>query len=545
MAGFNSRTADTSRFGMVPRSDMPRSVYHAEQTLKTTFDAGPLIPIYLDEILPGDTVRLKMTAFCRLATPLFPLMDNLYIDTFFFYVPMRLLWPNAKKFFGEKASPGDSDAYLVPQLVSPAGGFSVGSLADYFGLPTVGQMTAGQTITVNALPFRAYNLIWNEWFRDQNIDTEVQPWNPAVPDGPDTPLYVVTGYNYGALLPRRKRHDYFTSCLPWPEKPQSYDMTQGFSYAGGVPVSGLGAVNTATGAANINVYETGSLGTIYARSKGLWNPTASIDHQVYMKLDGDSYPDVRVTINNLRYAFAMQTLMERNARGGTRYAEFVRAQFGVTSPDFRLQRPEYLGGGSAPISVAPIYQSSATGLSGGATPLGKLGGVGTGVASGHGFSQSFTEHGYIIGLASARADLNYQQGLHKMWSRLTRYDFYTPALAHLGEQAVLRQELYCTGFDVDDNAVFGYQERWAEYRYKQNRITGLFRSTSSGNIDEWHLAQQLGVPGLNGVFLGEDPPIDRVIAVPSEPHFLFDALFSVDHARVMPTFSVPGLGSRF
>lgn len=541
---FNSKSADVTRFSMLPRSDMPRSTYHAEQTLKTTFDGGWLIPIYLDEILPGDTVRMRLTAFCRLATPIFPVMDNLHLDTFFFFVPYRLLWINSHRFFGERDQPSSSDAYLIPQLVCAAGGFPVGTLADYFGLPTVGQVTAGQTITVNSLPFRAYAKIWNDWFRDENIQGTTTVYDTALPDGPDTGHYSEVGNSFGALLRRGKRHDYFTSCLPWPEKPQSLDVSSGFGFVGGAPVTGLGAV-TNVGGAGASVYESGALDTVgYGATKALWDP--GVDNQVFMRVDTDGRPDVRITINNLRYASAIQVLLERNARGGTRYTEIVRSQFGVISPDARLQRAEYLGGGSTPISVSPIVQTSATGLTGGSTALGKLGGVGTGVASGHGFGQSFTEHGVLIGLASVRADLNYQQGLHRMWTRRTRFDFYWPALANLGEQAVLRQEIYCTGVDADDVVVFGYQERWAEYRHKPNRITGLFRSTTASNIDEWHLAQEFtAAPTLSNTFIQDDPPIDRVIAVASEPHLLFDGLFSVDHARVMPTFSVPGLGGRF
>lgn len=542
---FNTRSADVARFSMVPGTGFPRSIYHAEQTLKTTFDASYLYPIYLDEILPGDTVKLRMTAFCRLAAPIRPFMDNLHLETFFFFVPMRLVWPNSKYFFGETVSGSSTPpAYLIPQLVSPASGFAVGSLADYFGLPTVGQITAGQTITVNSLPFRAYNMIWNEWFRDQNIQATKTVYDTAATDGPDTPLY---GADWGALLKRGKRHDYFTTCLPWPQKPIGYDQSQGFGFLGGAPVTGIGAENFNAGSWTGPVYETGSTAAVTYTGAKRFNQAVAND-AVYMKLDTDGYPDVRITINNLRNAVMIQNLLEREARGGTRYTEQVRAKFGVTSPDHRLQRPEYLGGGSTPISVNPVVQSSATALTGGLAGLGQLGGFGTGVAQGHGFAQSFTEHGYVIGIVNVRADITYQQGVHKLWRRLTSVDFYQPDLANLGEQAVLREEIYCTGTDAEDTTVFGYQERWSEYRHKPSRITGLFKSTSAANLDEWHLSEQFSsAPTLSDTFISDQSltPIDRGIVTPSEPQFLFDALFAVDHARVMPTFSIPGLGGRF
>lgn len=535
------RSADASRFAMIPRSDIPRSVFEAEPTHKTTFDTGLLIPIYLDEVLPGDQQRLRMDAFVRLATPLFPVMDNLYLDTFFFFVPNRLIWSNWKRFMGEQDNPLASTTYLIPQTTSPANGFAVNSLQDYMGLPTVGQLSAGATYTVSVLPMRAYNLIWNEWFRDQNMQTPVAV---NLGDGPDSHTDYV-------LKRRGKRHDYFTSCLPWPQKPTSLDATQGFAFQGGAPVSGLGGISLANGVGSVGVQEVGGTVATYSAGKNIWDPAAA--NQVVMKVDSDGYPDVRVTINAMRQAFAVQKLLERDARGGTRYTELVRAHFGVISPDQRLQRPEYLGGGSTPITINPVVQTSATKAAGetagGATPLGQLGAIGTGFARGHGFSQSFTEHGYILGLACVRADLTYMQGIHRSWRRRTKYDFYWPAFANLGEQPVLREELYAVGLPASDSTVFGYQERWAEYRHKPNRISGYFRSTAATTLDAWHFAQRFNTPPvLDDSFITEFPQVQRALAVGAAAagkEVLFDSICEVRSVRPVPAFSVPGLGDRF
>jgi hypothetical protein len=536
MAGFKAKSAEVSRFSMVPRNDVPRSVFKSQHTHKTTFDSGFLVPIYVDEILPGDSCRLDMTAFVRLATPIFPIMDNLYLDTFFFFVPNRLVWTNWKRFMGEQISPGASTAFIIPSMTSPTGGYAVNSVYDYFGLPTVGQIAGGDSFEHSPLPLRAYALIWNEWFRDQNLQ---EPVTVNVDDGPDTPAMYV-------LMRRNKRHDYFTSALPWPMRETSLTSNEGFRARGGAPVTGIGALGVVgTGAAN--VYEAGGGLVSYAEAKRIWSDNAN--DQTFMRLDAAGYPDVRVQINDMRLAFAAQRLMEKDARGGSRYTEIVRSHFGVVSPDARLQRPEYLGGGSTPIAVNPIVQSSASDITGSATPLGQLGGVGTGVASGHGFSQSFTEHGHIIGLACVRADLTYQQGYNKLWRRLTRFDYYWPSFAHLGEQAVYRREIYARGDGSGDDTIFGYQERWAEYRHKPNRITGLFRSTSAGTVDPWHLAQNFtSAPVLGNTFIQENPPLDRVLAVGSAANgqqLLFDGFFNVRMVRPIPTFSVPGLADHF
>lgn len=540
---FRNKSVSQHQFAMVPDADIPRSSFQRDMTHKTAFDAGYLVPVYVDEVLPGDTIKLRMTAFGRLATQISPIMDNLHLDSFFFFVPNRLVWSNWRKFMGEQANPADSVAFTVPQQVSPVGGYAVGSLQDYMGLPTVGQVGGGNTVSHSALFTRAYNLIWNEWFRDENLQNSV---TVDLGDGPDAS----PSTNY-VLRRRGKRKDYFTSCLPWPLKggtevklplgtvaPVKSDA-QNFQMRGGTDAmttvfrsqAGAGGAWNLTGAGTLNaVMNWGAFG---AATTGLY---------------ADLSAATAATINQLRQSFAIQKLLERDARGGTRYTEIVRSHFGVTSPDQRLQRPEYLGGGSTPIVVNPIAQTSGSGITGGSTPLGNLSGMATVVSQGNGFSFAAVEHGMIIGLVAVRADLNYQQGLHKMWSRSTRYDFYWPAFATLGEQAVLNREIYCDGSANDAN-VFGYQERWGEYRFGQNKITGLLRSTAASTVDNWHLAQKFtSLPTLNDTFIQDTPPVSRVVAVGAAANgqqLIFDGLFSVRMARPMPMYSVPGLIDHF
>jgi len=519
-------------FSRVPEAEIPRSSFDRSHGYKTTFDAGVLVPFFCDEALPGDTFNLRLTGFARLATMIYPIMDNIFMDTHFFAVPMRLIWDNWERFNGAQTDPGDSTDFLIPTHESGGAGFGQGGLHDYMGIPTL----VGAITTVNTLPFRAYNLIWNEWYRDQNLQDSV---NVPRDDGPDNAA------DFANCLPRGKRHDYFTSCLPWPQKGDSVQL----------PMTGDATVKTAA-----SPLFTGTQAAMTILRQGGGNPVAPNligvgGGNTFAEMSGTSsatgglYPSnlyadlstvTAATINQLRQAFQIQRLLERDARGGTRYTEIIRSHFGVTSPDARLQRPEYLGGGSSRINVSPVATTTQ-----GTRDVGDLAAFGTAHLNGHGFTKSFTEHCYVIGLVSVRADLTYQQGMHRMWSRETRYDFFWPALAQIGEQAVLNKEIYYQGAAADDD-VFGYQERYAEYRYKPSLVTGTFRSNASGTLDAWHLSQDFAtLPLLDDTFIVENPPIDRVIAVPSEPQFLFDSYINFRCARPMPMFGVPGLIDHF
>lgn len=522
-----TRSVMDHNFSRVPSVEIPRSSFDRSHGVKTTFDSGWLIPILVDEALPGDTFNVSLTALARLATPIKPIMDNMFLDTFFFAVPNRLVWENWEKFNGAQDNPGDSTDYTIPQITAPTTVVE-NSLYDYMGIPP-----GVPNVSINALPIRSYHLIWNEWFRDENLQ------NSAIVRKTDAS----ESYNDYSLKRRGKRHDYFTSCLPWPQKGNEIQIPLGTT----APVRSAGngfPLFTAAGTADPFALQTRT-GTTEVDKAGFNAGQVANLAWSDPRLETDLSAASAATINSLRLGFQIQRMLERDARGGTRYTEIIRSHFGVISPDARLQRPEYLGGGTTMVNVNPVAQTSDINIQN--TPKGDLSAYGQAIVGNHGFTKSFTEHCTIIGLVCVRADLTYQQGLNRMWSRTTRYDFYWPALSHIGEQAVLNKEIYWQGDgDTNDNQVFGYQERYAEYRYKPSLVTARMRSKSSAKLDVWHLAQEFdALPTLNDTFIVENPPVKRTIAVQAEPDFLFDGYFSMRCARPMPMYGVPGMIDHF
>lgn len=570
------------RFSDAPAMYMKRTKFDRSHVYKTTFDSGKLIPVFVDEVLPGDTTRMSVNYFARLATPIKPIMDNIYLDWFFFFVPNRLVWEHWQNFCFEQEDPDDRNDYVIPTVTATGNSQNayIGSLWDYFGLPV---NTSGNLSGISALPFRGVYLIWNEWFRDENLQKSIkiqkgdknEVLNSA--RSSEQPSWVFTSDTNIvpglACPPRGKRHDYFTSALPWTQKGPgvSVGLAGTASIVDPSPGTGFLLHSTDTELAAV----TACTGEQYSGGRRIALGTNSISFNRYHStpessgiggfagntgsdvtvsaqaastyLGNDSYVDLDTssifTINSLRTAFQMQKFYERLARGGSRYTEVLRSFFGVVSPDARLQRPEFLGSFTKMVNVNPIAQTSATDTT---SPQGNLSAYGVTAGKFHGFTKSFVEHGYIFGFVCARADLTYQQGINRMWLRSSVYDFYWPTFAHLGEQAIELREIYAQGSDAD-KTVFGYQERYAEYRYKPSQITGKFRSSVvKGTLDMWHLSQYFqNAPTLNEEFITENPPIERIIAVPSEPEFLLDIGFRYTTVRPMPMFGTPGLVDHF
>lgn len=541
------RLVDQADASLVKAPRVPRSKFVGAWTRKTAFDAGYLYPILVEEVMPGDYLSYDVTAYLRMSTPLFPIFDNQRVDTHFFFVPCRLVWEEWEAFMGEQADPDeDIDALSVPVVPLTSVTNSIGSIYDHFGLPTVGQLTPGETLNVNALPFRAYNLIYNEWFRDQNLQDSLVV---DIGNGPDDPA------DY-ALVRRNKFHDYLTSALPFPQKFTAPRVAM----EGIAPVQGIGLRDFAGGPSNSMLNWLQTEGDVvydwaYELSQAAFDPallTVGIQANSPTHPTEPGYPlifahmtgDVSFDLTAFREAILVQELLERDARGGTRYIELIKNHFGVNSLDARLQRPEYIGGGSSQLTITPIAQTAPTA----SAPLGALGAAGTAAGS-HRANYAATEHGYIIGLLSVRTELSYQQGISKMWTRESRLDFYWPTLAGLSEQAILRKEIFCTGDPDLDDQVWGYQERWQEYRTRLSEVTGIMRSAAAGTLDAWHLAQEFSpAPSLNSAFIQDDPPMDRVLAagaLADGQQYLADILYRRTRVAPMPTYGIPASLTHF
>lgn len=534
-----------NHFALNPTSiDMQRSRFDRSQGHKTTFNTGDLIPIFVDEVLPGDTFSIDMSAAIRMSTPIYPVMDNINIDTYFYFVPARLLWEHWEEFNGENKLTAweQTVEYEIPQLKAPEGGWAKGTIADYMGIPT-----KIENISVNALPFRAYALIWNEWFRDQNLkDPAMVNLDDTTQNGTNDGDYVANAQLGAKPLKVAKYHDYFTSALPEPQKGPDVSLPLGTL----APVVGTSYENLTTAytynkdAENKRIVgfkqnnENYGSQVAYITNSGT---ISTVDAGKYMGLAVNLAEAQAASVNALRQAFAVQRLYEKDARGGTRYREIIRAHFDVISPDSRMQIPEYLGGARHPITIDQVLQTSSTDAT---SPQGNTAAYSLTNFVDNCFTKSFTEHGYIIGLAAIRTVNTYQQGIERMWSKKSRFDFYWPALANIGEQPIYNKEIYAQGTDTD-NEVFGYQEAWADYRYKPSRVSGAFRSNYAQSLDSWHYATYFEEqPYLSSKWIDETREnVNRTIAVQDEleDQFIADFYFKNICTRPMPLYSVPGL----
>ena len=561
-----------SHFALNPTNiDIRRSTFDRSHSLKTSFNVGDIVPFFLDEVLPGDTFNVDTSKVVRLQTLLTPVMDNIYLDTYFFFVPNRLTWSHWKQFNGENTESAwiPQTEYEIPQITAPAdGGWSVGTIADYLGVPT-----GVSNLSVSALPFRAYALVMNEWFRDENLsDPLVVPVDDATVAGVNTGTFVTDVAKGGLPYKAAKYHDYFTSCLPSPQK--GPDVLIPVASAGNYAVvgngkslgltdgslTGLFGYQSVPGGSTLAV-NSGTLGSSVGTAvPSSSNLSGSVGVATVSQLGDDlsksgliavaSGNAAAATINQLRMAFQIQKLYEKDARGGSRYIEILKSHFGVTAPDARLQRPEYLGGNRVPININQVVQQSAT--ASGETAQGTVTGMSVTTDTHSDFTKSFTEHGFVIGVMVARYDHTYQQGLERFWSRKDRFDYYWPVFANIGEQAVKNKEIFAQGPGVKDSAgsviddqVFGYQEAWADYRYKPSRVTGEMRSQYAQSLDVWHLADDYSaLPMLSDSWIREDKTnVDRVLAVTSSvSNQLFADIFIKNRTtRPMPMYSIPGL----